>query len=71
MKTENFKGINTVRYSDIFLAMYFDDGKSCLHRNHSHWCTCILENWKSKKMVKSRNCIKETVRLFVKISVSK
>ena len=29
-------GINTLRYSDIFLAMYFDDGKSCLHRNHSH-----------------------------------
>ena len=26
-------GINTLRYSDIFLAMYFDDGKSCLHRN--------------------------------------
>lgn len=29
-------GINTLRYSDIFLAMYFDDEKSCLHRNHSH-----------------------------------
>ena len=29
-------GINTLRYSDIFLAMYFDDGKSCMHRNHSH-----------------------------------
>lgn len=29
-------GINTLRYSDIFLAMYFDDGMSCLHRNHSH-----------------------------------
>ena len=29
-------GINTLRYSDIFLAMYFDDGKSCLHRNHPH-----------------------------------
>lgn len=28
--------INTLRYSDIFLAMYFDDGMSCLHRNHSH-----------------------------------
>lgn len=29
-------GIQTLRYSDIFLAMYFDDGMSCLHRNHSH-----------------------------------
>ena len=29
-------GINTLRYSDIFLAMYFNDGMSCLHRNHSH-----------------------------------
>lgn len=28
--------INTLRYSDIFLAMYFDEGMSCLHRNHSH-----------------------------------
>lgn len=23
-------GINTLRYSDIFLAMYFNDGVSCL-----------------------------------------
>lgn len=30
------EGINTLRYSDLFLAMYFDGGKSCLHRNHSH-----------------------------------
>ena len=29
-------GINTLRYSDLFLAMYFDGGKSCLQRNHSH-----------------------------------
>lgn len=29
-------GIHTLRYSDIFLAMYFNDGMSCLHRNHSH-----------------------------------
>ena len=29
-------GINTLRYSDFFLATYFDGGKSCLHRNHSH-----------------------------------
>lgn len=29
-------GINTLRYSDLFLAMYFDGGMSCLHRNHSH-----------------------------------
>lgn len=28
--------IHTLRYSDLFLAMYFDGGKSCLHRNHSH-----------------------------------
>lgn len=32
----NMEGINTLRYSDIFLAMYFNEGKSCLHRNHSH-----------------------------------
>ncbi len=36
METDCLKGINTLRYSDIFLAMYFDNGKSCLHRNHSH-----------------------------------
>ena len=30
------RGINTLRYSDIFLAMYFNDGVSCLHWNHSH-----------------------------------
>lgn len=30
------KGIHTLRYADIFLAMYSDDGMSCLHRNHSH-----------------------------------
>lgn len=29
-------GVNTLRYSDLFLAMYFDGGMSCLHRNHSH-----------------------------------
>ncbi len=29
-------GIRTLRYSDIFLAMYFNGGMSCLHRNHSH-----------------------------------
>lgn len=28
--------INTLRYSDIFLAMYLNDEVSCLHRNHSH-----------------------------------
>ena len=35
METDSLKGINTLRYSDIFLAMYFDNGKSCLHRKHS------------------------------------
>lgn len=30
------KGIHTLRYSDIFFAMYIDNGTSCLHRNHSH-----------------------------------
>lgn len=29
-------GINTLRYSDIFFAMYFNGGMSCTHRNHSH-----------------------------------
>ena len=29
-------GINTLRYSDIFLAMYFNDGLSCLHRWKIH-----------------------------------
>lgn len=29
-------GINTLRYSDIFLAICFNDGVSCLHRNNSH-----------------------------------
>lgn len=28
--------IHTLRYSDIFLAMYFNEEMSCLHRNHSH-----------------------------------
>ena len=36
METNSMKGVNTLRYSDIFLAMYFDNGRSCLHRNHSH-----------------------------------
>ena len=36
MKTDCLKEINTLRYSDIFLAMYSDNGSSCLHRNHSH-----------------------------------
>lgn len=36
MRTDCLKGINTLRYSDIFLAMYSDNGNSCLHRNHSH-----------------------------------
>lgn len=36
MEANNLDGINTLRYSDIFLAMYFNDGMSCLHRNHSH-----------------------------------
>ena len=36
MSLDSLKGIKTLRYSDIFLAMYFDDGMSCLHRNHSH-----------------------------------
>ena len=36
MKTDCLKGIDTLRYSDIFLAMYSDNGSSCLHRNHSH-----------------------------------
>ena len=30
------KEIHTLRYSDIFFAMYIDNGTSCLHRNHSH-----------------------------------
>ena len=36
MDTDKPNGINTLRYSDIFLAMYSDNGMSCLHRNHSH-----------------------------------
>lgn len=28
--------LRTLRYSDIFLAMYFNDERSCLHRNHEH-----------------------------------
>ena len=29
-------GIKTLHYSDLFLAMYFEGGRSCTHRNHSH-----------------------------------
>ncbi len=36
MDKDKMNGVNTLRYSDIFLAMYSDDGVSCLHRNHSH-----------------------------------
>ena len=36
MEKDSLKGIDTLRYSDVFLAMYFDNGSSCLHRNHSH-----------------------------------
>ncbi len=28
--------LQTLRYSDIFLAMYFNDGRSCTHKNHEH-----------------------------------
>lgn len=35
-------GIHTLRYSDIFLAMYLDDATSCLHRNHSHVLVYML-----------------------------
>ena len=47
------KGINTLRYSDIFLAMYSDNGSSCLHRN----------------MRKSPDCTRGIVRLSARISV--
>lgn len=48
MEANKLDGINTLRYSDIFLAMYFNDGMSCLHRNHSHVLViCIRANWKS------------------------
>lgn len=47
MKTDCLKGINTLRYSDIFLAMYSDNGSSCLHRNHSMcWSICIPASWR-------------------------
>ena len=36
MDTDRNNGTGTLRYSDIFLAMYSDNGMSCLHRNHSH-----------------------------------
>ena len=36
MEANNLDGINTLRYSDIFLAMYSNDSMSCTHRNHSH-----------------------------------
>lgn len=36
MDTDRTNGTGTLRYSDIFLAMYSDNGMSCLHRNHSH-----------------------------------
>ena len=36
MDTDRTNGTDTLRYSDIFLAMYSDNGMSCLHRNHSH-----------------------------------
>ena len=56
METNNLKGINTLRYSDIFLAMYFDNGKSCLHSNHSHvlvyMCSGELEIKERKKVTK-------------------
>ena len=59
METDSLKGINTLRYSDIFLAMYFDNGKSCLHRNHSHVLVYmysgeleIMENEKITKLHK-------------------
>ncbi|KAA6304552.1 hypothetical protein EZS27_039217, partial [termite gut metagenome] len=28
--------IQTLRYADIFLAMYFNDARMCTHRNHEH-----------------------------------
>lgn len=63
-------GINTLRYSDIFLAMYFNDGVSCLHRNHSH----VLVYMYSGELERSMNggespvYIKEIVHLSARIS---
>lgn len=65
-------GIKTLHYSDLFLAMYFEGGRSCTHRNHSH----VLVYMYSGEMVidergKSLGCIKETVPLSVKTLVCK
>lgn len=65
-------GINTLRYSDFFLAMYFDGGKSCLHRNHSH----VLVYMYSGEMVidereKTTGCIKVIAPLSARTSVYK
>lgn len=62
-------GINTLRYSDIFLAMYFNDGVSCLHRNHSH---VLVYMYSGELEINERGespvYIKEIVHLSARIS---
>lgn len=62
METNNLNGINTLRYSDIFLAMYFNDGMSCLHRNHSHVLVYMysgeleINEWKAVTQLHKGDC---------------
>ena len=62
-------GINTLRYSDIFFAMYFDGGMSCTHRNHSH---VLLYIYSGEMLIeekgKLQDCIEATVPLSARIS---
>ncbi len=63
------KGINTLRYSDIFLAMYSDNGSSCLHRNHSHVLVYMYSGeLEIKDAKRSPNCTREIAPSFARIS---
>ena len=69
MRTDCLKGINTLRYSDIFLAMYSDNGSSCLHRNHSHVLVYMYSGeLKIRNAERSPGCTKGIVPLSARIS---
>ena len=47
METDSLKGINTLRYSDIFWRCILIMGKvACTATIRMCWSTCILGNWK-------------------------
>lgn len=65
-------GIKTLHYSDLFLAMYFEEGEAARTGIiRTCWYICTPVKWLSMKEAKSLGCIKETVPLSVRTLVCK